>query len=304
MPVKPRPSRVSPFSSGEQVTSRTDYRVENPNQFSQFFEFFGLTLKSSRSELNGNCPFPTCQNPVDHFYANSATGQWKCHRCAQSGNVFTFMRKLHEAHLSLMQKEDYKWLRQQRPGISTSSFRKYQVTRFGPSTVAVPSFPLGDTAKISSLPLWRELTNKGELERKFLNPPTLKVSLFGLQFVNPKKRKPIYICEGQWDAMALDTLTSQIPSDKDANIALRETIDIIAVAGASGFPRQYLSLLDARDVYVLYDNDDAGIAGTDRLRHLISEASVIPLSIHRLDWPSTLPEGFDIRDLSSSVTKA
>lgn len=212
------------------------------------------------------------------------------------------MRQLHAAYLALMTKEDYAWLREMRPGITTAMFKKYGVVRFGPSSVGVPSYNMEWTAsKIVSFPLWRELSKNGGVYRQFMNPRLIKSGLFGLQFLNPRKRKPLYICEGQWDLMAWDGVCTKYIMK--SGIPFSETIDMIAVCGSGGFPRRNISLLNGRDVYLLFDNDDAGLAGVERLRHVISETGTVPLSLHRLTWADDLPSGYDIRDLISEGVK-
>jgi hypothetical protein len=300
MAISKRPSRaVSVFGSPlpspkEGVTYTMD---EARNKYERFFRHYGITLKLSNSgeQFNGDCPFPDCGKPEGHFYVSVSSGQWDCKFCGKNGNVYSFMYQLLTQYSRNMTTKDYQWLAKQRPGISPETFKLYSIARFGPSSVLLPSYSLPQaktSTTINSLPIWREVSEDDGVIHKILNPPIISSSIFGLQFWKP--RMPVYVCEGQWDVMALHSLTSRIKKGKSF---ISDQINIIGVPGTTNFPQKSLSLLSGVDVYILFDNDAAGLTGQDKLIAAISNEGVVPRSVHSMSWPAHYDTGFDVRDL-------
>lgn len=296
MAIEKRPTRVT-SNFGSPLPSPRDgvtYTIDEArNKYERFFKHYGVTLKlsNSREQFNGDCPFPECGKPDGHFYVSVSSGQWDCKFCGRNGNIYTFMSQLLHQHQRIMTEKDYAWLEKKRPGISAKSFKHYGVCRFGPSSVLLPSLSytekVRDLPSILNLPIWREVSEENGVIYKVLNPPIVSSALFGLQFW--KARSPVYVCEGQWDVMALHSLTSKIK--------LKQPINIIGVPGTTNFPQKYLSYLSGVDVYILFDNDAAGLTGQDKLIATISNEGVVPRSIHSMSWPAHYDTGFDVRDL-------
>lgn len=295
MAISRRPARATPLAkSGDIDTKRIEYAAGTSNKYLQFFQSYGVTLSSQREQLQGDCPFIGCRKE-GHFYASSASGQWDCKKCGKSGNIYTFMSFLHKSYLSIMSPADYEWIAKQRPGISVPALKHYAICRFGPSSVLLPTYN-SEGSSLVSLPIWRELsdTKTSTTSYRILNPPIVPTSVFGLQHVRPSV--PLYICEGQWDLLALYSAFSTI---RISGKPFLTTASIISTPGASAFPQRSLSLLDNRDIFILYDNDSAGMTGADSLLNAISRNGVTPRKISSLKWPTHYPTGFDIRDLAS-----
>lgn len=51
----------------------------------------GLRVRkhAAGNEVNADCPCPGCENPSGHLYLNRDTGHWMCHRCQQSGSLWS-----------------------------------------------------------------------------------------------------------------------------------------------------------------------------------------------------------------------
>ena len=296
MAISRRPARTTPGAKGVGQEDLSLKRIQYPNgssnQYLKFFASFGVTVVAQREQLQGDCPFLDCKKE-GHFYASSASGLWDCKRCGKSGNIFTFMSFLHTSHNRVMTEKDYNWIAKQRPGISITTLKKYGICRFGPSSVLIPSYNL--EGKIASLPIWRELSNPDNtVSHRILNPPIVKAALFGLQFV--KSASSVYICEGQWDMLALHSAFSTVTVKAKPLLSVSS---LLAVPGAGTFPQQHLSLLDNRDIFILFDNDSAGLKGVESLLNAISRHGVTPRKIQSLAWPTHYPTHFDIRDLIS-----
>lgn len=303
MTISRRPTRAkaqfgSPLPSPREGITYT--LEEARNKYQRFFKHYGVSLDlTNRGEqFQGDCPFPDCIKPESHFYVSVSRGQWDCKHCGLSGNIYSFMALLYQQYSRRMKEADYTWLEKQRPGIDAKTFRKYNISRFGPSSVLLPSlstpegFARSETGLLS-LPIYRELSNDDNtVSYKILNPPIVSSALFGLQFYKP--RLPIFICEGQWDTLALHSLLSRI---KKGTKTVADSINILGVPGSSTFPTKYLSLLSGVDVSIVFDNDAAGSTGQEKLISMISNEGIVPRSIQTMSWPAHYETGFDIRDL-------
>jgi hypothetical protein len=111
------------------------------------------------------------------------------------------------------------------------------------------------------------------------------VGLLGLDEVNKLPENiPIYVCEGEWDGIALNWLLK----------FLKEPGYAVAVPGAAIFKREWISFFQRRNVICCYDHDDAGRNG-----ELVAQERLtgVAKSIRYIHWPVELPVGYDIRDL-------
>lgn len=95
--------------------------------------------------------------------------------------------------------------------------------------------------------------------------------------------KTVYLCEGEWDAMALDWLLT----------SLKVNADIVAVPGAANFKTEWVPFFDQRNVVMLYDHDGPGEKGESTATERLAN---VARSIQYCHWPAGLPDGFDLRD--------
>lgn len=303
MAIAKRPTRTTATFGSPLPSPREGVKYsldEAKNRYERFFKHFGVSLRttSGGEQFQGDCPFPDCQKPEGHFYVSVSRGQWDCKFCGLNGNIYTFMSQLLNQYHRRMSDADYKWLTKKRPGIDVEAFKRFHISRFGPSSVLLPARATPTGAKRSetgllNMPIWREISNDdGTVSMRVMNPPIVASSLFGLQFWKP--RLPTYICEGQWDVLALFSLFLKIPGKEVATLA--GECNILGVPGSS-FPSQHLSLLSGVDVYILFDNDAAGLTGQDKLISAISHEGIVPRSVSTMSWPPHYDTGFDIRDL-------
>lgn len=256
------------------------------------FAFHGVDLTESGKQLVGSCPF--CEKE-GHFFVSQETLQWDCKSCGESGNVYTFLDLLHKYYLSETTEEQYAQLASIRKGISARTLRKYQVA--WDSRLDRWIVPIRNAKKrLCNLRAWIN----GQL---YNTPDPCKASLF--RATDWKEDGPIYICEGEWDAMALAQLHKKI----------EETGTILAVPGANVFKESWCKQFAGRDVYLLYDNDadrtdkrgrvyNPGRDGMERAAGILLDAPHPPNSVHVLDWPATYPKGTDIRDFCYQSRKA
>ena len=94
----------------------------------------------------------------------------------------------------------------------------------------------------------------------------------------------IWICEGEWDGMALWEIFN----------AEGMAEDIYSLCGAGNFPRVTSDLFAGKEVVLMFDNDEPGQRGMLKVWKLLDGLAAKRL---RLGWPEGLPKGFDVRDL-------
>lgn len=105
-----------------------------------------------------------------------------------------------------------------------------------------------------------------------------RVSLYGLsEFLSVPERKTVVITEGELDTLVLWSLN--IPA-------------ITSTGGALSFQEEWKSTLEGKDVYVCFDNDDAGAEGMARILEFLPDAKVI-----------FIPEQPNVKDISDFVAR-
>ena len=121
-----------------------------------------------------------------------------------------------------------------------------------------------------------------DINGRFISTPGASAGLFGLNKYDPQYKR-IYICEGEWDTMALDMLAGE----------LGKKYNIVGVPGASTFKPEWLELFRDKEVVSLYDNDEAGEKGEVNAQKRLAGIAESMWFVH---WPVDAPTGFDVRD--------
>ncbi len=242
------------------------------------FGFHGINLAyASGEEYAGNCPFCLDES---HFYVNSDTTQYECKKCHANGNGSSFLLKYLQRQLEDTELRDYKRLKGLR-GIQIKTLKRFDAAWDG-SRWLLPSY--GSGQMVSDLRTWKPKS------KQLLTTKGCKVQLFGLQHLrrNKSKRGTLWLCEGEWDAMALDSLLRRAGRTQDV---------VLAVPGAGTFKDTWVEYFTGRKVRICYDNDDAGDRGSKKAASKIAGAAK---SISFLCWPDSKPSGWDIRDHCTS----
>jgi len=238
-------------------------------------DFFG----ESGQQREASCIFCGAQN---RFYADTTSGQWKCMRCDRSGNVISFMTQLVEMHFKDTSHNAWMLLSKNR-GMPVRAFKRRRVS-FDGTHYLIPCF--GVTGHVYNV-------RKHKLGTKLLtNTAGCKVQLYGLNRLKEVSPKAVvWICEGEWDAMAMDELL--------LHAGVKGHI-VLAVPGADIFKTEWLRFLEGRTVRLLYDNDDAGQRGSYKAGRMLKMTAT---QISYLEWPKSYAAGFDIRDLFNELKK-
>lgn len=237
--------------------------------------------KTNGKQRTADCPF--C-GKTNHFVVNRETGQCQCLRndkCC-SGNIYTFIRKLHSLMLADTTKDDYRALKEKRPGLSWLKLREdgFALDRLNDQWICPVYSVVDEKTKLTNLQYWDE--EKGELR----NTATCKSTFSGVESIKPEG--PIFICEGRFDKVALIWLLEEAKYP--------EPYSIISVPGAGIFPESQLAVFKGRDLIFLYDHDEAGRNGTQKAVTKLTNSPFKPKSVKTVRWYDTLGEGYDVRD--------
>lgn len=122
--------------------------------------------------------------------------------------------------------------------------------------------------------------------------PGMTNELFGAERLGDAQRvnEPVYLCEGEWDAIALEWLRADTGQPGV----------VVGVPGASNFKREWSSWFKGRDVLLAFDHDAPGRDGMKRTAELLRHAA---RKIQMIQWEPDREIGFDIRDLITNHLK-
>ncbi len=224
-------------------------------------------------QVIGDCPFSGKERK---FYVNWRTKLWDSKTTGLSGNFEAFLAQTakdnHAAYNAAPEAQSTLARSRQLP---KSAFSRWGVGFDGRNF----TIPIRDgKGRVVDLRTWRP-------GRKSMSSPGVSTGIFGHdQLSDPKRtREPVYVCEGEWDAMALDWLLRLL---KEPGIA-------VGLPGANTFKTEWVPAFKGRDVFALYDADEAGAQGELRCFELLSTASK---SLRFVEWPGGSVDGFDTRD--------
>ena len=228
----------------------------------------------------GICPFTWKE---EKFYVNMGNGLWDSKICGLKGNTEQFLEAIAQRNTGLIDAEQMKMLVNHR-GLPRDAFKHYQVgsdpsknwytfpvTNENGTVIDLRTYKLGDRVK-STLGRSPGLLGADDLAAAH-------------------KNTPVYLCEGEWDGMAMRWWLKRL---KSAGV-------VVAVPGATVFKETWSKWFKGRDVFLLYDHDDAGMGlhGEQRVDSgevLATKRLGDARSIHYVNWPEDSPVGYDLRD--------
>lgn len=243
------------------------------------FIFLGFEVsKRIDEECIGDCIFCDGNNKL---HINKNTGQWSCKGgdCGKQGNVYTFIREWYASHA------DAKIAGTAKKFVELSKFRGLPVEALKSMGIvylhdvdrwAIPVF--NEECKVVNLRFYTMVAGS-----KTIALTGMAVSLGGMEKYNADDTSTVYICEGEWDAKALEVMLQN---------AEEEGL-VLWVPGSDTFKKEWADLFSGRKVVFCYDHDPAGERGVMRGASRLYE---IAESIWWVKWPTELPKKFDIRD--------
>lgn len=236
----------------------------------RLFEAHGVRFTgSSGDQLIGYCPF---SDRDDKFYVNQKTWLWDSKTANVSGNIARFLELTHQRYRRALTTELLTTLATDR-GLPSAAFRPWRLGWTGRAYALAVRDPDGTVVDIRT---WRP-------GGRMLSTPTVSVGLWNAEHLNDDPAARVYLCEGEWDAIALRWLMDQV---KAPGL-------VVAVPGASVFKNEWIPWFAGRTVVALYDHDEAGMAADAMIAKKLRPVAQRVMFCH---WPSTLPEGYDVRD--------
>lgn len=225
----------------------------------------------NQSQAYGDCPF--C-GKEGKFYVNVKTQLWDCKVCSQKGNYTGFLSDIADQAIKETDENSLKKLAAGR-GLPIEALKEWKIGKVN-NYYVLPI--VEEDGKLKDLRTY-------QIGKQVMSSPGCAVGLFGMDKFKKDASVPIYLCEGEWDGIALHWLLKV--SQKKSGI-------VLAVPGAGTFKREWIDLFKGRDVSILYDNDDAGENGELTVR---ARLTGVARSLRYIHWPAELPSGFDVRDL-------
>lgn len=263
--------------------------VKAPEEIRAFCQhgFKYIPGNETGKQIFGKCPF--CGH-LEHkheftFYVNRETHKWDCKSCRREGGFKTFLEETVR-----LGKENFKrgaaiYLQDNR-GLSIESLRKWDLGyNINNETYLLPIYDANHTE------LWNLYYWKAEVGMRGTH--TMLPGIYG--WFNFKKTGTIWLCEGEWDAIALQEVFDLLGKNDEV---------VVAVPSAGIFKQDWAALFCNRKVNVLYDNDEAGKGRFDM--NAVGKGGMLLVQrlltgvvedIKYIHWPDTFENGFDIRDL-------
>jgi hypothetical protein len=242
-------------------------KIENPILAFEQFGFVSNPAKETEKDFIGECPF--CHKR-DHFgiKKNDPDKRWNCFRCGKSSGYQGFLKAVVEEAKGRRIKE--------------------LALRRGLSQEVLEACEAGWINGVWTLPVFSQ-NKKTILNIKIYDGASFlnvsggsSISLIGL-WMAPPEYETVYVAEGYWDWIAtLEMITED-----------RAVVFAVPSAGTILRP-EMLNLFVGKSVYLLYDNDTAGKAGSEKS---IKALTPVASEIRALKWPEGTSEKRDVRDV-------
>ncbi len=217
------------------------------------------------------CPF--CDKNK-HFFANEKNKLFDCKSCGVRGNFEKFLELIAARNVTMMTSKALRKLSKDRK-LPEEAFKLWDIGWDG-KHYTIPTYNF--QGKVVDVRSWKPDSNRG-----VMSTPGAHVGLLGGKQIGKRIEEKVYVCEGEWDTLALDWLLRKLGKNGV----------VVGVPGASTFKQEWIGYFSGREVQLLYDRDEAGDRGEAlALERLTGTAS----SIGFLHWPDKLPKGYDVRD--------
>ena len=264
------------------------------------YTFHGAVFsEEANGQAIGDCPL--CFKPK-HFHVNLVekpnpkkpgktidAGAFDCKHCGAAGGVYQFLTKFLDKHLATTTEAHYKSLSKLRNNLPWQAFQLSGLAYDGVRWLV----PLHNFSEdLRNLYAWNPLTKSPKL---LSTPSPCTTSLYWSGDVAPPQQPndwPIILCEGEWDAIALEWLRREVPGKTKPQAV------IMAVHGATTFDTSLLKYFDGRRVLLPFDRDEAGEKGLAKVGPLLLKSGATSVDV--LDWSMLeVPadaEKWDLRD--------
>lgn len=271
----PRPDGSIP--KNRTAPQATNGKLRN---YARVYETFGVGFTNNGSQaLADECPF--CGQ--NRFYLNVESGQYDCKKCGEKGNPTTYLTWLHGQFLEATPNDLYIQLQKWRGigGQSWQTFKAHELAYDESMERWLVPFK-SSKENVVNMMLYYPKARPGK--QKYMLPE-LPTALYGFPRLVNSKDVPVLLCEGPFDAIALDYNIGATNRPKYA---------IVAIPGC--FKEEWVPHFKGRKVRALFDNDKGGDAHRERVQKLLGESGVAD-ELLILKWPEGTPDGYDLNDL-------
>jgi len=231
----------------------------------------------------GDCPFCGADK---HFYAALNGKNFKdsevafcCHRCGSQGNKFTFLKYVYQTAQERTPRNALVRLSKRRKGLPVRALMDCGVA-YLPDLKRWIIPVRNQQGAITNL-----MTYSDQEGAPLIATTGLPQHLFGMETLSPDKDKVI-VAEGHWDTMSLRHLLD--------SSSFHEEWCVIGAPGATNFPDKDVEALRGKEVWLMYDNDQAG---WDGMQYVSRKIAQVASKVYLIDWPpGRFPEGYDLSD--------
>lgn len=248
------------------------------------FEFHGLAFSpSGETHSVSDCPF--CGKERKFFVKND-TGQWDCKVCGDSGNIYTFLRQLAKQKAEFFNSHKGAKVLGELRNLPSDAFFGWDIgCEDDFSRFYIPVYSWTKPNTLTGLRVWDGPDTKGVLS----TAGTKNSLLLARNIHTFPHAKQVYLCEGEWDAYALEWLRAKLDLE----------FVVLGVPGAGTSLKPYLEYFHGKEVFFLYDADDPGFSGQEKASLAVSK---VTSSVKCILW-NDVPEGYDLRDFISERIK-
>jgi hypothetical protein len=250
----------------------TKHAVTRSGKALRVFQYHGATLldpDDTSEEVLAGCPF--CGK--DKFYVNQNKIVWHCKVCGEGGNINRFLDLISKEY----EKEFHHNRRRALAKDRNLPEEAFDYWRFGWNGKDF-TFPVID---INGIVIDVKTYRKGSGHVKA--SPGGILGLFGAEHLKARPGERVFVCEGEWDAIALHWLLRN----------LKKKGVVVAVPGADNFKWDWVPWFQDRRVYTIYDADPPGERGELKAKDRLSQSAK---EVYFMHWPPGLENGYDARD--------
>lgn len=263
--------------------------------YRRFYQSYGLSLSKDENEMVGECPF--CADG-GKLFINAQRGVADCKKCG-SWNNWSFLKRLVEdSPQTLDELEDNR-------GITKETLIYAGVCQnFLNDDWLLPSYAYGTDGEIKLLNVYRSHKQKDGKMMLLSGPAPCQQQPYLINLY--KKQRTVFICEGHWDTLFWIDCLSHIFPRKGGSLARKGKPDhkqsilkdygVVGAPGANNWKEEWFKpLKKAETVCLLYDNDEPGQKGVQRMVKKISNQKKWKPEIKVLEWDRD--DVGDLRDL-------
>lgn len=228
-------------------------------------------------EIKTDCPF--CDGSA--FFVNVEEGTFHCKTCPMQGNKYVFLQLWFDRCYDKTTEAAKKKLAKDRGlPLDAIEFAEYAYDSCNKRWLVPVRNEKGAMVNLGRFSLTQLIDGK----RPVLMTGGCKTHLGNLERLGDCDK--VYVVEGPWDCIALEWL---LYANKDKQSS------VVWVPGSNNFNQEWSVHFNGKEVVLLYDNDDAGYLGMERVAEVLRNHGK-PKSISQIKWPNSFPEKYDLRD--------